>query len=376
MREKSLLPTVAQSARSVSRGRRHTPLRSRFPLDASIRTRYERRMIPRSRSHAREGFWAPALRRLLVVSLLPLWGCSLGANRCGPFRVQGGVPCDAVFPYGSVVRITSGWERDGVYRTRNTGTGILVGEKGLILTAAHVVTNPRHVAVLQERGSLYEARPVPDSTLEGLDLALLQISGSGHRAIGGCVLRTGPVDRRFATCAVRTALSTPPDGTNVQVVGYPYNQPRVLRGRVVDPRYRLVRYARESGLNPQSYEELLSEDVSIRPVRHPTDRTRVHIEGMHTLLREVRQGSVFVELTSSRNCEGISGGPVILDGEVIGIVTASWDSFERTILIASPVPQGTLQGANIALRQSAPSPVSPVRPSNHPVSPQSKPTLP
>jgi len=61
------------------------------------------------------------------------------------------------------------------------------------------------------------------------------------------------------------------------------------------------------------------------------------LDGLHTVTKRTRQGFLFVELETPYRQSGISGGAVIFGDEVVGIPIESWNSFEKTILIAFPV---------------------------------------
>jgi S1-C subfamily serine protease len=146
---------------------------------------------------------------------------------------------------------------------RSVGTGVVVVDKGLILTNLHVVADAGHITVTFADGSQSEAIVV--NRLPDNDLAVLQVM-------------TLPDDLQAATLASTANLAP---GDAVMAVGFPF------------------------GIGPSASQGVVSGLK--REFRSP--------EGQRTL-------SNLIQFDAAAN-PGNSGGPLItMDGHVVGIVTA------------------------------------------------------
>jgi hypothetical protein len=229
-----------------------------------------------------------------------------------------------------VVRIDSGGERAGVYRARNTGSGVLLDPSGLLVTASHVLNGRERVAVYLG-DAVYAATAVPGADDPAADVALLRITANGFAVEGGCVLEETLAPRVFPAAKLAGGEPQRRFGARVQVVGFPGAKATILRARLVDPAPKVDRFA--AGLRSAPYGKTVPLSLG-----GPAEAVRLHEEALALLQRRLRDGYVFVELEKPGRQPGMSGGAVVLDGQVIGMVVECWHSFERAILICAPLP--------------------------------------
>jgi hypothetical protein len=274
---------------------------------------------------------------LLGCVLAAGFGCSRAAlTRCGSFLSEPGVSCPES-GYLGVAKTESGREREGVYHFYNSGSGVFIDKSGLLVTASHVVNHKRRIAVfIDGDDTAYAAEPLDGCTFEDLDLSFLRVVSQGRRVRHGCIFSGALLRKEFPE--VRLPGSDDPGlpiGCEVQVVGYPNEKPRALGGRIIDPRAKFARYVAENKLGPYAAPEGTALQLPPLGPDAPESLTQL-LDGLHTLKKRMRQGFLFVELESSHRQSGISGGAVMRGDELVGIPIESWNSFEKTILIAFP----------------------------------------
>jgi len=133
---------------------------------------------------------------------------------------------------------------EGALTSQAGGTGLLVGEDGLILTNAHVLENVDQAVIVTHDGTAWPVRRW--CTDDQSDLAILQIDGDRMPSL--------PL-----------AAAEPDDRSGVFVVGYPPGEAQAIvrRGRVVRPVASL-----QAELDPTGavdYAHLIETTVQIEP---------------------------------------------------------------------------------------------------------------
>jgi hypothetical protein len=147
-------------------------------------------------------------------------------------------------------------------------------------------------------------------------------------------------------------------GAEVQVLGYPSWKARLLRGRLVDPTPKLLRLAAEHGLGKSPASTALPGVEPVSPASAASTAIRDDAQAFALVERRIRDGYLFAELDTPGRNPGISGGAVVRDGEVIGMVVESWNSFEKAVLICAPLPSQDREITRTASRASPrPSPL-------------------
>jgi Trypsin-like peptidase domain len=153
---------------------------------------------------------------------------------------------------------------------RHQGTGFFTTNHGQIVTAYHVVEGARAIEVTSEHLGLFTNIRV-DSVSTEYDLAVLQVLNSG------------------VTPFIKTADYSPDTRDDLQVQGYPLGDP-----------YQMLRaYTTRSGLvqtkeyNNMSGERLFNRDIQVIPL-----------------------GAIIFS--------GMSGGPVLYNGQAIGVLSGSY----------------------------------------------------
>ena len=135
-------------------------------------------------------------------------------------------------------------QTDGALTSQAGGTGVLVGEDGLVLTNAHVLENVDQAVIVTRDGAAWPVRRW--CTDDQSDLAILQIDGDQMPAL--------PL-----------AAAEPDRHSGVFVVGYPPGEPRaaIRRGRVVRPVASLQAELDPTGV--VDYAHLIETTVQIEP---------------------------------------------------------------------------------------------------------------
>lgn len=269
-------------------------------------------------------------------------GCGAARTaKCGIFTHTSDARCPEGFRYSSVVRIESGRKKGGVYRCYNSGTGVIVDRSGIVLTASHVVNGRDLLAVfLEEEGSVYAAEPVPGGDFEELDLAFLRIVGAGEKVRGGSVLSRSLQNASFP-CSKLAGYRDDEhaEGQSVHVVGYPYDKPMALAGKLIDPREKLAHYIKQNRLNSHFLYGNTAAPKSIGLDRSAPNHVGQTIAGYRIVRQRMEQGCLFVEIDASHRFPGVSGGAILRDGKLVGIAIESWNSFEKTVLIGVPISE-------------------------------------
>lgn len=173
----------------------------------------------------------PSLRKMNVISVAPFdtadespVSYSHAVRRAAPAVVN---------VYNRGMNKTS----DHQLEIRTLGSGVIMDERGYIVTNKHVINNADQIIVALQDGRIFEAQLIGSDVLT--DLAVLKITANNG-------LPTIPINRK----------RTPHIGDVVLAIGNPYNLGQTITQGIISATGRI-------GLNPTGRQNFLQTDASI-----------------------------------------------------------------------------------------------------------------
>ncbi len=260
---------------------------------------------------------------LLLLVVVPLISGSRGdlniLEKCGIFPKPETTECDSSFDYDAVVKIT-GFLQDGAH---SIGSGVIIDQTGIIVTASHVVDNCGTILVTIGGTHSYIAETVTDYPEK--DISILEIVKMAIIKDG--LVTTKPLTENSTFPFVPFQPNSCLFKGDVQVVGFPAANPKLFAG---------------TAITPDVIEEYFEENI--KKYRKTGELDSWFRDKVYFLLLQgqVNAGCQFININEDITPKGASGGAIIHDGKVVGIVSRYWpivvDGKNTAIIVAVPIP--------------------------------------